>query len=158
MDSQAVHIGAVETPASKMRTFLAELMEQASQRPAICERVRSTRLRLKESWAADHPGDRDNPFTQEEVARRVGVTLGAYSAWEKTREPDLARLRQIAAALALDEDYFSPTGDLASATARVEAEADRLATVTDHLTSFLEELKSQLAAGSPVQSRRGRDR
>lgn len=96
-------------------------MERAgdTSRPAISQRIAATRKRLQEQWKADHANERPNRFSQEEVARRVGVSLGAYGAWERNREPDLERLRQIAKALDLDADYFSPTGDLASATARV---------------------------------------
>jgi transcriptional regulator with XRE-family HTH domain len=154
MSSQGIHSEAVETPTRKLRTFLSELMEsagEASKRPAICQRIHDTRDRLRKQWNADHPGERGNPFTQEAVARRVGpdgVTLGAYGAWERTREPELYRLRQIATALGLDEDYFAPSGDLASATARVEAEADRLARQNDQIEELLAALRSQLAGES----------
>lgn len=120
-------------------------MESAGEsdgRPAICRRINDTRRRQQERWKADHPGERDNPYTQEAVARRVGVTLGAYGAWERSREPELFRLRQIATALGLDEDYFSPTGDLASATARVEAEADQLAEIRVELKELLPVLRA----------------
>jgi transcriptional regulator with XRE-family HTH domain len=132
-----------------MRTFLAELMEE-SQAPAISQRLKATRERLKAKWAAENPGEPDNPFTQEEIARRIGVTLGAYGGWENKKEPSLMRLRQAALAFGLDEDYFSPTGDLATATARVEAEADRFGAVIDQVEAFLAMLKSQLGV-EPVE-------
>lgn len=123
-------------------------MAQAGEiddRPAISQRIRNTRTQLQEQWKADHPNERGNPFSQEAVARRIGqdgVTVGAYGAWERRSEPDLQRLREIAVALFLDEDYFLPTGDLAAATARVEAEADRLGALRVELQELLPVLRS----------------
>lgn len=156
MASATVYSGASETTVRKLRTLLGELMESAGEsdgRPAICRRINDTRRRQQEQWKADHPGERDNPYTQESVARRVGVTLGAYGAWERTREPELFRLRQIATALGLDEDYFSPTGDLASATARVEAEADQLAEIRGELRELLPVLRALVQEQALPRSR-----
>jgi transcriptional regulator with XRE-family HTH domain len=100
------------------------------------------RNHLKAQWELEHPGQRGNPFTQEQVAQRIGITLSAYGRFERTREPNLARLRQIAVALGLDEDYFLPSGDLTAATARVEAEADRLRRQGDELAQLLETLRA----------------
>lgn len=156
MGSSSVYSAAVETTPRKLRTLLVELMESAGEnegRPAICRRINETRRRQQERWKADHPGERENPYTQEAVARRIGVTLGAYGAWERTREPELFRLRQIAVALGLDEDYFSPTGDLASATARVEAEADQLAEIRGELQELLPVLRALVQGRAQTQSR-----
>jgi transcriptional regulator with XRE-family HTH domain len=145
-----------ETSVRKLRTFLGELMAQGASTPAICQRIRETRERLQEQWKADHPGERGNPFTQEKVAGRIGqdgITVGAYGAFERYREPDMQRLREIAQALGLDEDYFMPMGDLATATARVEAEADRLAKTTDAMEELLGQLRALLPPGAPAQAR-----
>lgn len=159
MRSQGIHSGAVETPVRKLRTFLVDLMETAGDnRPAISQKIRDTRKRLHDEWKADHPGEKDNPFTQEAVARRVPVTLGAYGAWERGKiEPSLQRLRQVAVALGLDEDYFSPSGDLASATARLEAEADRLAEIRQGLEQLLPVLQSHAREQEPPDSQTAPD-
>lgn len=129
-------------------------MEQAStQRPALSQRITATRERLKDEWAAAHPGERDNPYTQEAVARRVGVTLGAYGAWERKKEPKPARLREIARALNLDEDYFLPSGDLTEMTVRLEAETDRVASMGDRLEALLQLLEERIAALPRAPSR-----
>lgn len=135
-----------------MRSFVDDLMRDASKtRPAICERIQQTRRALFVEWRASHPGT-DNPYSQENVARRVGVTLGGYGGWERHVEPNLSRLRQIAVALNLDEDYFLPSGDLASATARVEAEADRLAGIGGQLEVLVEALARALGEEESAQS------
>ena len=122
------------TNVRKLRSFLLDLME-AAEVPAICARVR----RVRES-ITDEEGKR---LTQEKAAARVGVTAKAYRKWETTREPSSKRLREIALAFGLERDYFLPTGDLAAATGRVEAEADRLKELGDRLETFLEGLKSR---------------
>lgn len=156
MGSQGIQSVGVETSVRKLRTFLDELMVEAGEQgqvPAVSRRIRQTRERLHAEWKADHPGERGNPFTQEKVAGRIGVTLGAYGSWERGRvEPDLARLRQIAVALYLDEDYFSPGGDLATATARVEAEAARLAETNDAIQELLPDLRALVEAARTAQA------
>jgi transcriptional regulator with XRE-family HTH domain len=123
-------------------------MEAAEQQglPAICLRIRKTRRELFDRWAAENPNEQGmNPYSQEQVASRVGITRNAYRAFERRREPSLARLRQIAAALGLDDDYFSPRADRASVTARLEAEADRYAEMNDRLQALIEALQALLA-------------
>lgn len=146
MRSQALQSGDLETSVRKVRTFLTDLMEAAgdtSEIPAISRRIRTARERRQEEWEAENGTGRGNPYTQEAMARQLEVSLSGYGNWERGRtEPTLARLRQIAVALGLDEDYFSPTGDLASATARVEAEADRLAELREDLQELLPVLRS----------------
>jgi transcriptional regulator with XRE-family HTH domain len=123
-----------------VHSFFADLMK-ASERPAICQRIKAVRTQRMADWDLEHPGERGNPYTQEQVAQRIGITLGAYGQFERTREPNLARLRQIAVALFLDEDYFLPSGDLTAATARVEAEADRLRRQGDEFEQLLATLR-----------------
>ena len=67
--------------------------EPASQ-PAICRRIREVR-------------ERSLGISQEEAARRLGISLKAYRAYETFREPKISRLRQIAAAFGLDETFFA---------------------------------------------------
>lgn len=131
-------------------------MEEAQENlavPAISQRIRATRERLQEQWKADHPGQRGNPFTQERVAATLRLTTKSYGDYERSREPDLPRLREIARAFNLDEDYFSPTGDLATATARIEAEAERLRLGNDEMQALLATLRAQLKEGSPAPAR-----
>lgn len=128
---------------------------EATVTPAISARIRRTREDLQEQWDADHPGENGNPYTQEKVASRVGpsgVTVGAYRKFETVREPKLSRLRQIAVALELDEDYFLPTGNLASATARLEAEADRFAGLGVRLEGVVGALEALLPDPPPERT------
>jgi transcriptional regulator with XRE-family HTH domain len=124
--------------------------------PAISRRIRETRERLQKQWERDHPGKRGNPFTQANVAARVGatgITAKAYGDFERGKtEPSLLRLRETALALGLDEDYFMPTGDLVTTTARLEAEADRLHETVDVLAGLLEPLRALLPAEPPAQA------
>jgi transcriptional regulator with XRE-family HTH domain len=151
MDSSSTHSPTVETSIRKLRTFLDELMESGADIPAICRLIAETRLGLMEQWKADHPHEKDNPFTQEKVASRVGITLGAYGAFERGKtEPSLLRLREIALALGLERDYFSPTGDLASAAARFAAEADRFQRIGNSLETLVEQFQALLPDGPPA--------
>ncbi len=45
-------------------------------------------------------------ISQEEAARRLGVSLKAYRAYETYREPKMSRLRQIAVAFGLEGTHF----------------------------------------------------
>lgn len=139
--------GATATKVRSLRTLLAEAMTvaaEAAETPAICARIRQTRERLKDQWSSEHPGERGNPFTQEAVASRLDATVKTYRSYEATTEPKSWRLREIAVALGLDGDYFLPSGDLASATARLEAEADRLKVIGDDLQALLAAARAQL--------------
>jgi transcriptional regulator with XRE-family HTH domain len=155
---------ATATNVRNLRKLLDAAMSRAadSQTPAICVRVRKTREQLKQQWQADHPGELGNPFTQEKVASRIGVTTKTYRSWEgqpaeHPTEPSLMRLREIAGALGLDADYFSPTADLASVTARLEAEADRLTETNQQVQSLLEVLQAALTerVSGPVHDDNG---
>jgi transcriptional regulator with XRE-family HTH domain len=135
------------TKPAQLRRLLEEVMQAASSSagvPPICERIRDKREELQQRWQADHPGQRGNPYTQENVAHAIGVTRDAYRKFETVREPSLERLRQIATAFGLDEDWFQPTGNLTEATVRVEAEADRLAAMNDQLQEMLVGLRALL--------------
>lgn len=61
--------------------------------PELCREIR----RVRQSVVG---------ISQEEAARRVGVSLKAYRAYETFREPKLRRLRQLEAAFGLEEGYF----------------------------------------------------
>jgi transcriptional regulator with XRE-family HTH domain len=130
----------------------------AADTPAVCAQIRQTRKRLKDQWQAENEGARGNPYTLEAVAARVPMTAKAYGAIERGQsEPNLARLRTIAAALHLDDDYFLPSGNLATMTARLEAEADRIAEVrgeVEDLAAALRGLLGQLG-GSQSPPERG---
>jgi transcriptional regulator with XRE-family HTH domain len=80
-------------------------MEEATA-PELCRRIRAERKRLKDEWAAAHPGDRGNPYTQEAMAHKLELSLKAYRAYEADREPSRPRTREIARALDLPEDHF----------------------------------------------------
>lgn len=66
--------------------------------PPLSRRIREERERLG--------------ITQEEAARRLHLSLGGYTAYERYREPKAARARQIALSFGLPEDHFETrTGD-----------------------------------------------
>lgn len=65
----------------------------AVEAPALCRRIRAARLGVAH-------------VSQEEAARRLGLSLKAYRAYELFREPSIRRLREIARAFGLEEDYF----------------------------------------------------
>jgi transcriptional regulator with XRE-family HTH domain len=97
--------------------------------PPICAFIRETRERLKEEAKAEGGLDAAHEFSQEAVARRVGpkgLSLKAYRAYEKDREPGFARRREIAVALGLKEDYFEGDGSLSALRNRLEDGLDRL--------------------------------
>lgn len=123
-------------------------MEEAEV-PALCERVRHAR----EATIDPATGRR---MSQERAAALVGVSVRAYRKWETTVEPKPLRLRQIAAALGLPEDHFLPSENVASATARLEAESDRIRVLGDQFEELLEVLRTHIEETSPARPRRGR--
>ena len=129
--------------------------EAATPAPPISQWVRRTRERLQKEWSAKQGAERGNPFTQEAVARRVGVTLKTYNLWENHRVPRPHRLRQIATALWLDAEYFLPTADVATATALLVAEVDRLRTAGDGLEDLLGGLRALVGEGEGGRPRGG---
>jgi transcriptional regulator with XRE-family HTH domain len=96
--------------------------------PALCRRIRAARLGVAH-------------VSQEEAARRLGLSLKAYRAYELFREPSIRRLRQIAHAFGLEEDYFlASNGDDAEATAfehQVRAELREIKARLDRLEHVL---------------------
>lgn len=148
MRTSSVHTPSVQTNVARLRTVLNQVMA-AAETPALSGRIRKKREALQQAWEANNPGKNGNPFTQEKVAGRVGITLGAYRKLETEREPKPSRLRQIALALKLDEDFFLPSQDLTSATGRLEAETERLRGLGDDLESLLGDLRSRVQAVKP---------
>ena len=65
---------------------------------AMCRRIREARETIAE-------------ISQEEAARRLGLSLKGYRAYETFRKPSPRRLREIAAAFGLNDDYFLPRRD-----------------------------------------------
>jgi len=149
---------APSSDVRKVRRLLADLMEQADDArevPAICARIRKAREAITDPKTGE-------TLAQEEVARRISavatnkrdrISARAYGDLERWREPTQRRLRQIAVALELPEDYFMPSADVAQATAKLEAEVDRLHGLGDGLEELLALLRSQTAATPPVQPR-----
>jgi len=108
--------------ARTLRKLLTDAMGEL-EIPEICQRIREARERAG--------------VTQEEMARRLFLSLGAYAAYERRREPRLSRLRQIAQALGLPEDYFE---NPAPALPAEDDFADRLG----RIERVLEELVARL--------------
>jgi transcriptional regulator with XRE-family HTH domain len=96
--------------------------------PALCRRIRAARLNVAH-------------VSQEEAARRLGLSLKAYRAYELFREPSVRRLREIATAFGLDEDYFlAPNGGDSRPTAfeqQVRAELEEIRARLDRLEQSL---------------------
>jgi transcriptional regulator with XRE-family HTH domain len=73
----------------------------AADAPALCRRIRDARLSVAR-------------ISQEEAARRLGLSLKAYRAYELFREPSIRRVREIANAFGLhernllDDDWREP--------------------------------------------------
>ena len=65
----------------------------AAEPPPLCRLIREARTRVA-------------LISQEEAARRLGLSLKGYRAYETFREPSVRRLRQIAGAFGLDEEHF----------------------------------------------------
>lgn len=83
----------------------------AAEAPVLCRRIRDARLRVAH-------------ISQEEAARRVGLSLKAYRAYEVFREPSIRRLREIALAFGLEENYFVVTNGSDPGSAALEHKVD----------------------------------
>jgi transcriptional regulator with XRE-family HTH domain len=109
----------------------------AAEAPPLCRRIRDARLNFAH-------------VSQEEAARRLGLSLKAYRAYEVFREPSIRRLREIARAFGLDEDYFLVTdgSDPGSAAfeRKVEAELREIKTRLERLERALARLVTGSAA------------
>jgi transcriptional regulator with XRE-family HTH domain len=96
--------------------------------PALCRRIRAARLNVAH-------------VSQEEAARRLGLSLKAYRAYELFREPSVRRLREIAKAFGLEEDYFLAANDGATGAAafeqQVRAELEEIRARLDRLEQSL---------------------
>lgn len=114
----------------------------AAEPPQLCRRIRRARVRLA-------------AISQEEAARRLGLSLKGYRAYETFREPSIRRLRQIARVFGLDEDYFirgedEPEPDAARFEQRIQAELLRIKDRLDRLERLLARGPSR-----PAQRRSG---
>jgi transcriptional regulator with XRE-family HTH domain len=107
----------------------------AAEAPALCRRIREARLNSAH-------------VSQEEAARRLGLSLKAYRAYEVFREPSIRRLREIARAFGLDENHFLVSNGSALGSAaferKVEAELREIKTRLERLERAL----ARLAPGS----------
>ena len=61
--------------------------------PELCREIRNVREHVV-------------GISQEEAARRMGVSLKAYRAYETFREPKLRRLRQLETSFGLEDGHF----------------------------------------------------
>lgn len=79
-------------------------------KPEVCKRITAERLRLYKEFERTHPKRKGgNRYSQENVAKRVPVTVKTYRTWEMGEvEPSFPRLRQLAKALDLPETHFLP--------------------------------------------------
>lgn len=103
--------------------------------PTICREVR--RLRL------DFAG-----VSQEEAARRLGISLKAYRAYETYREPRLPRLREIETAFGVDHGTlvaFVQGGVGVAGGAELKQLRDEVAERHDQLVARLDRLESGLS-------------
>lgn len=109
----------------------------AADAPALCRRIRDARLKVAH-------------ISQEEAARRLGISLKAYRAYEVFREPSLRRLREIARTFGLGEEYFlAANGDPGSS-----AFEQKVQTELREIKARLERLEralARLATGSAAR-------
>src|SRR5919197_1149611 len=109
----------------------------AANAPPLCRRIRSARLSVAQ-------------ISQEEAARRLGISLKAYRAYEVFREPSVRRLREIARAFGVDEEYFlASDGDEESSAfeQKVQAELREIKARLERLERAL----ARLATGSAAR-------
>lgn len=105
----------------------------AAEAPALCRRIRDARLSVAR-------------ISQEEAARRLGLSLKAYRAYEVFREPSLRRLREIALAFGLDEEHFLASNGSADASSAFEHKVDTELREIKIRLERLERALAQLAA------------
>jgi len=79
--------------------------------PPICARIRATRDRLRQEALDRGEKEKARQLTQQGIAERLHLSLGAYAAYEKTREPAYYRRREIAKVFGLAADYFDAPGE-----------------------------------------------
>lgn len=152
MTLSSMHTPDPTTNLRTLRSFLDLTMRDAAKMlktPATCKRIRELREEKQEVWAADHPGERGNPFTQESMAHRIGITRDAYRQLETTREPKLERLRDIAEALEKPFGYFIEEHGSQEEFAQI------LAAVQETQAQMLEEIQAlRKELGNPARAQR----
>ena len=105
--------------------------------PPLCQRIREAR---------EAAG-----LTQDEMAYRIGVTPKTYGSYERFREPKPARLRQIAEAMGLPDNYFEAPREVPAAVAQ------DFAARFDRIERLLRELVArEVPDGGEPDSRRKR--
>jgi transcriptional regulator with XRE-family HTH domain len=121
-----------------MASVTAQNLMSAADAPVLCRRIRAARL------GAAH-------ISQEEAARRLGLSLKAYRAYELFREPSVRRLREIALAFGLDEEHFLASNGTENARSghehKLEAELQELKTRLERVERALAQLTT-LVTGS----------
>lgn len=118
--------------------------------PPFCKRLRSIRDAKREEALAAGDAERARQLTQEGMAKAIGVTLKAYRAYEKDREPDHLRRRDIARALGMEQDAFE-TATLVVTSDQIESlrqEMEALRRRSDETERRLDDaLRGRLAPG-----------
>ena len=77
-------------------TLTDALETNNDDKPPICQLIRETRI--------------EAGLSQQDMAVRLGLSVGGYAAYESYREPSYERRQQIAQALEKPEDFFEPIG------------------------------------------------
>lgn len=135
MTTSSIATASSQTKSSQTRNFsqadarrlLLRFLALAEDTPALCIWIRETRESLS--------SENGRKLSQEEMARRLNISLPAYRAYETFREPSVPRLRQIATAMGLDENYFL-SGKPPSAEPFEEEVRRRLDGIEDLLTEL----------------------
>lgn len=131
----------------KLRAALAEQFA-----PPICARIKATRERLKHEAMEAGGREAAREFSQERVAQKLHLSLKAYRAYEKNREPHHQRRQDIARALGLDPDYFEVTVRDADSERLSELER-RAAEQAEKLDRILEILEAPAPLVPPKRKR-----
>ena len=101
------------------------MVETGPAIPDLCQLIRAEREKAG--------------LSQEELARKLDMSLAGYRLYERFREPKPPRLRQIALALRLPEDYFMRGG------LDTETIEERVAELADKIEALDGWLKERLA-------------
>lgn len=146
LPSNLTDIGGSEPPLLPMtpdRVRARGLRGRGSRSSAVTRtRVRMRSEALSEGLRAAR---RDRGWTQQEVARKVGITVRSVSGWECGKTiPHLETLVALARALGQEPQRFISTAQAVTAQRR----AERLELVSARIQGALSEVVEQLRVGS----------
>jgi transcriptional regulator with XRE-family HTH domain len=144
------------TERRTLRRLRALLVEQFA--PPVCARIRAKREAVRQEALARGDKDKARDYTQEGMARRLHLSLRAYRAYEKDREPSYSRRLAIARSLGLPSDYFE-TVKASPGIEEMESLRQELAAVRGEMAglhSEVADLRKSLPASRPRPAKKRR--